>query len=61
MTVLPDYLAPNLRLVICGTAAGKASAARGHYYAGLGNRFWEYLQVSGLTPVRLHPEDDADR
>jgi double-stranded uracil-DNA glycosylase len=57
--ILLDYLAPGLRLVVCGTAPGRASAARGHYYAGPGNRFWEYLHLAGLTPVRLRPEDDA--
>jgi TDG/mug DNA glycosylase family protein len=57
--ILPDYLAPGLRLVICGTAAGRASAARGHYYAGPGNLLWEYLYLAGLTPVRLRPEDDG--
>lgn len=57
--VLPDYLAPGLRLVVCGTAPGRASAARGHYYAGPRNRFWEYLYLAGMTPVRLRPEDDA--
>ena len=56
--VLPDLLEPGLRLVICGTAAGNRSAAVGHYYAGPGNRFWELLWRSGLTPVRLAPEDD---
>ena len=57
--ILPDYLAPDLRLIVCGTAPGRASAARGHYYAGPGNRFWEYLHLAGMTPVRLRPEDDA--
>ena len=58
--ILPDYLAPDLRLVICGTAAGDASAARGHYYAGPGNKLWEHLYLAALTPVRFAPEDDAN-
>ncbi len=56
---LPDYLAGGLRLVVCGTAPGQASAVRGHYYAGPGNRFWEYMHLAGMTPERLRPEDDA--
>ena len=32
--VLPDLLRPGLRLVVCGTAAGAVSAAKGAYYAG---------------------------
>ncbi|WP_082104272.1 mismatch-specific DNA-glycosylase [Demequina soli] len=57
--VLPDRLGPGLRAVFCGTAPGLISAARGHYYAGPGNRFWGYLHEAGIVPVRLHPEDDA--
>ncbi len=30
----------------------------GHYYAGRGNQFWNFLYESGLTPVRLAPEED---
>lgn len=36
-----------------------ASAERGHYYSGRGNKFWQLLHESGFTPVRLAPEDDA--
>ena len=61
--ILPDYLAPGLensrlRLVLCGTAPGHASAAAGHYYAGPGNRFWGLLQEVGLTPRRFAPQED---
>jgi TDG/mug DNA glycosylase family protein len=52
---LPDYLAPGLDLVICGTAAGTRSAAVGGYYAGTGNEFWGTLHQSGLIPVPLGP------
>jgi TDG/mug DNA glycosylase family protein len=54
--VLPDILAPNLRVVFCGTQAGAASARRGAYYAGPGNRFWKTLHEIGLTPEWLAPE-----
>ena len=57
--VLPDILAPGLRIVFCGTAAGKKSAVRGHYYAGPGNAFWRLLAATGLTPRLLTPDDDA--
>src|SRR5262249_2941832 len=36
ISVLPDLLANNLNLVIVGTAAGRVSANRQLYYAGLG-------------------------
>ena len=55
--VLPDLLLPGLRVVFCGTAAGAVSAARGAYYAGPGNRFWEILAATGLTPRRLAPDE----
>jgi double-stranded uracil-DNA glycosylase len=54
---LPDLLQPDLKLVICGTAAGAVSAARGAYYAGPGNRFWPILFAIGLTPHQLRPEE----
>lgn len=55
--ILPDLLAEGLDLVICGTAAGAVSAARGAYYAGPGNRFWPILAEAGLTPWRFQPAD----
>jgi TDG/mug DNA glycosylase family protein len=58
--VLPDVLAPGLRLVICGSAAGAVSAARGAYYAGPGNKFWRILAETGLTPRRLDPSEFRD-
>lgn len=61
MTVLPDYLAPGLRIVFCGTAVSTASAERGHYYAGPGNEFWSFLHRSGLTPVLLSPDRSSAR
>jgi TDG/mug DNA glycosylase family protein len=55
--VLPDLLRPGLRVVFCGTQAGAASARRGAYYAGPGNRFWATLHEVGLLPRRLAPEE----
>lgn len=57
MSVLPDVLAPGLRVVFCGTAAGSASALRRAYYAGPGNAFWPTLFSVGLTPRLLAPEE----
>ena len=56
MPVLPDVLDKNLRIVFCGSAAGRVSALRGAYYAGPGNRFWPTLAAVGLTPRPLAPE-----
>lgn len=54
---LPDVLRPGLRIVFCGSAAGAASARAGAYYAGPGNKFWDVLHRTGLTPRRLAPAE----
>jgi len=54
---LPDLLRPGLRLVFCGTAAGRRSAAVGQYYAHPGNKFWRTLFAVGLTDRLLSPSD----
>jgi len=56
---LPDYLAPNLKLLFVGINPGLRSAAAGHYYANPQNPFWRLLHESGLTPVQLRPEQDS--
>ncbi len=60
MTVLPDVLPPGLVTVFCGSAASSASARRGAYYAGPGNRFWPTLHEAGFTDRRLRPEEFRD-
>ena len=56
MAILPDVLRPGLRIVFCGSAAGRLSAQAGAYYAHPGNKFWPTLYRIGLTPRRLAPE-----
>ena len=58
-SVLPDYLAPDLDVVLVGINPGLRSAERGHHFAGPGNRFWSLLADAGLTPRKLHYEEDA--
>jgi double-stranded uracil-DNA glycosylase len=55
--ILPDVLAPNLKVVFCGTAAGAMSARLGAYYANPTNRFWATLHKIGLTPYQLKPSE----
>ncbi len=57
--ILPDVLAPGLRIVFCGTAAGTVSARRGHYYAHPQNKFWRTLYGVGLTPRLIDPAEYA--
>lgn len=56
---LPDILAANLPLVICGSNPSIRAAQMGHYYAHPGNRFYPLLHDSGLTPRRLTPAEDV--
>ena len=51
--MLDDLIAPNLKIVFCGTAVSSVSAARNQYYAGPGNKFWPILHKVGLTPHQL--------
>ncbi len=55
--MLKDILQPNLKVVFCGTAKGKASTPKGFYYAGPGNKFYAVLHQAGFTPTRLLPTD----
>ncbi len=57
MIILPDLLAPNLKIIFCGTAPGTQSARAKAYYAGRGNRFWKTLYEIGLTPRQLMPQE----
>jgi len=59
MEPLPDVLGPGLKVVFCGSAAGRRSAAAQAYYAGPGNRFWDMLYLIGLTPQRFAPREYA--
>jgi len=53
--ILPDLLAPGLKLVFCGTGASARSAAEVAYYAHPGNLFWPTLHRVGLTPRQFAP------
>jgi TDG/mug DNA glycosylase family protein len=55
--ILPDRLKPGLKLVFCGTAAGRQSALLQAYYAHGQNKFWTTLYKIGLTPRLFTPHD----
>ena len=54
--ILQDVLQDGLRIVLCGTAVGTASAIAGAYYAHKQNKFWRVLYETGLTPELLQPQ-----
>ena len=55
--LVPDLLAPNLKLVFCGTAPSTASAKAKAYYAKPGNKFWSTLHAVGITPRHFAPSE----
>src|SRR5262249_46245554 len=55
---LAPLVAEGLEILFIGINPGLKSARVGPYYAGPGNLFWRCLHESGLTPVRLTPEED---
>ena len=55
--ILPDRLKPGLKLVFCGTAAGRISALQQAYYANGQNKFWKTLHAVGLTPRLFAPNE----
>jgi len=57
--VLPDIVAPEPVVVFCGLAGAESTQLREHYYQTPGNSFWELLHLSGFSPVRLRPEEEA--
>jgi TDG/mug DNA glycosylase family protein len=59
--ILPDLTRTGLRVIFCGTAAGRESAAKRQYYAGKGNKFWTVLTATGLVPrpAPLRPDQWA--
>ena len=58
--ILPDILSPDLKVIFCGSAAGRRSAEAGAYYAGPGNRFWPMAYRMGLTPVLFEAQRYRD-
>jgi TDG/mug DNA glycosylase family protein len=55
--ILPDRLKPGLKLVFCGTAAGRQSALQKAYYANKQNKFWRTLYEVRLTPHLFKPKE----
>src|ERR1700741_357270 len=60
---IPDVLpgpGEPFRVLFCGINPGLYSAATGWHFARPGNRFWPALHLSGFTPRRLAPSEQAE-
>ncbi len=57
--MIPDVIAPRLRVLFCGINPGLMSEATGHHFARPGNRFWPALHQSGFTPTQLRPSEQS--
>jgi TDG/mug DNA glycosylase family protein len=55
--VIPDVIAPGLRVLFAGINPGLYSAATGYHFARPGNRFWPALHRSGFTERVLRPDE----
>ena len=55
--LVPDLLAPVLRLVLVGSAPSTISARAHAYYANPQNKFWRTLHAAGLTPRQFAPQE----
>jgi TDG/mug DNA glycosylase family protein len=57
---IPDVLAPDLAVVVCGVNPSLYSAAVGHHFARPGNRFWPALFDAGFTDRLLSSAEDRE-
>ena len=55
---VPDIIAPQLKVLLCGINPSLYSAAVGHHFARPGNRFWPALQAAGITDRLYSPFED---
>jgi TDG/mug DNA glycosylase family protein len=55
---VPDIVAPNLKVLLCGINPGLYTAAIGHHFGRPGNRFWPALHAGGITPRAFSPFEE---
>ncbi|MDH3252073.1 MAG: hypothetical protein OEM41_04725 [Ignavibacteria bacterium] len=51
--MLPEIWEPGLTVVFVGTAVAEPSDTLGFYYLHPRDRFWELLELGGITPKRI--------
>ena len=55
--VIPDLVAPDLRVLLVGINPSLWSGWSGFHFGRPSNRLWITLHQAGLTDRKLHPED----
>lgn len=55
--LLPDLIAPGLKVLFCGINPSLYSAAVGLHFARPGNRFWPALYAGGFTEHVYKPQE----
>jgi TDG/mug DNA glycosylase family protein len=58
--IVPDLIAPGLRVLFCGINPGLYTAAIGHHFGRPGNRFWPALHGAGFTPRLFAPWEERE-
>ena len=58
MKTLPDYLKPDLDIVLIGLNPSTRSVEAGHYFANPRNRFWSALSAANVVGRPVGPKDD---
>ncbi len=58
--LLPDLIAPGLKVLFCGINPGLYTAAIGHHFGRPGNRFWPALHAAGFTDRLLSPYEERE-
>lgn len=58
--LVPDLVAPGLRVLFCGINPGLYTAAIGHHFGRPGNRFWPALHGAGFTPRLFAPWEEQE-
>lgn len=56
---VPDLVAPDLAVVLCGINPSLWSGAVGYHFASPSNRLWPALWASGWTPRQLNPSETS--
>lgn len=56
--MLPEIWEPNLAVVFVGAVVTEPSNSLGFYHLHPRDRFWELLEMSGLTPKRVMAADE---